>query len=91
MVTVLDADGQPKPNVELFIRWSGGDDHFFTGLKPEIGAGYADFTMEKGETYQVEVVMQSDVAQGIVADVCEGKDHLASWYVVFRWNGETSP
>jgi hypothetical protein len=91
MVTVLDADGQPKPNVELFVRWSDGDDHFFTGLKPEISPGYADLEMIKGETYQVEAVVQSDVAREMVADVCEGQERLASWRVVFRWRGEASP
>jgi len=81
---VLDADGRQMPNVEMIVRWDGGDDRFFTGLKPDIGAGYADFAMEKGETYQVAIVgTESDVAQGIVADVCEG-DHLTSWEVVFR-------
>jgi hypothetical protein len=91
MVTVLDADGQPMPNVELFVRWSDGDDHFFTGLKPEIGVGYADFELRKGETYQVEAVVQSDVARGIVADACENGGRLASWRVVFRWKNVTSP
>jgi hypothetical protein len=87
MVVVLDAEGEPQPNVELFIRWSSGDDHFFTGLKPEIGAGYADYDLTKGETYQVEVVVDSEVAQGIVADVCAGGERLASWYLVFQWSG----
>ena len=83
-VMVLDADGRQMPNVELIVRWEGGDDRFFTGLKPDIGAGYADFAMEKAKTYQVVVVgLESDVAQEIVADVCEG-DHLASWEIVFQ-------
>lgn len=79
------------PNVELIVRWDGGDDRFFTGLKPDIGAGYADFAMEKGKTYQVVVVgMESDVAQGIVADLCEG-DHLASWELVFQLDRAPPP
>lgn len=91
VVTVLDAEGQQKPNVELFIRWGSGDDHFFTGLKPELGVGYADFALQKGETYQVEVVVDSEVAQGIVADECQGLGRLATWYVAFRWTVGTLP
>jgi hypothetical protein len=91
MVMVLDANGQQKPNVELFIRWGGGQDRFFTGLKPEVGAGYADYTLEKGETYQVSVVMESDVALEMVADPCDDAGRLTSWYVVFQWTDGTPP
>jgi hypothetical protein len=88
MVMVLDADGQQQPGVELLARWDGDNDRFFTGLKPEIGPGYADLQMQEGETYQVVVMgAESQVAQGIVADACEGKETLASWQIVFQWNG----
>jgi len=90
--TVLDAAGQPMPNVELLIRWSTGEDRFFTGLKPERGVGYADYTLEEGERYQVGIVgTESDVAQEIVADVCSEAGALASWVVVFRLSGDVSP
>jgi hypothetical protein len=89
MVMVLDAEGQQLPNVELLVRWDGGDDRFFTGLKPEAGPGYADFRLRKGEMYQVVVIgAESQVAQDIVADTCEGQAYLASWQVVFQWNGQ---
>jgi hypothetical protein len=88
IVTVLDVEGRQQSNVELLMRWESGDDHFFTGLKPELGLGYADFALQKGETYQVQVVVDSEVAQGIVADACQNSDQLASWYVVFQWTGD---
>ena len=76
------------PNVELLARWEGGDDRFFTGLKPETGPGYADMRLHKNRTYQVVVIgAESQVAQDIIADTCEGKGYLASWQVVFQWNG----
>jgi hypothetical protein len=85
---VLNAEGQQQPNVELLVRWGARDDHFYTGLKPEVGPGYADFTLEKDQAYQVVVVgAESQVAQDIVADTCAGKGYLASWQVVFQWNG----
>jgi hypothetical protein len=84
-ITVLDARGEPQPNVELLIRWGAGEDRAFTGLKPEKGAGYADFDLATGESYQVGVIgIGSEVAQGIVADDCVGRDAFASWVVVFQ-------
>ena len=89
MVMVLDAEGQPQPSIELLVRWDGGDDHFFTGLKPEVGPGYADFRLQKGQTYQLVVIgAESQVAQGIEANTCEGQGYLASWQVIFQWNGQ---
>ena len=87
MVTVWDAEGQPRSNVELLIRWDDGDERFFTGLKPEVGLGYADFAMEKGKSYELVVVgMESDVARDILADMCVDEGYLSSWHVVFRLN-----
>jgi hypothetical protein len=89
MVMVLDAEGQQQPSIELLVRWDGKDDHFFTGLKPEVGPGYADFGLVKGQTYQVVVIgAESQVAQGIEATTCEGQGYLATWQVVFQWNGQ---
>ena len=83
-VTVLDAEGQPLPNVELLIRWQDGEDRFYTGLKPEQGAGYADYRLVADKSYQVGIVgMASDFAQEIVADACfDGTP--AGWDLVFR-------
>jgi hypothetical protein len=90
--TVLDAAQQPMPNVELLIRWSTGEDRFYTGLKPEMGVGYADYALAEGESYQVGIVgTESDVAQGIVADACGEGGTLASWKVVFQRSGDVSP
>ena len=56
MVMVLDAEGQQQPGIELLVRWDGQDGHFFTGLKPEVGPGYADFGLKKGVIYQVLII-----------------------------------
>jgi hypothetical protein len=90
MVTVLDAEGQQMPNIEILVRWAEESDRFFTGLKPEIGPGYADFALQKGQSYQVVVIgADSEVATDIVADLCEQQGHLASWQVVFQWNDQS--
>jgi hypothetical protein len=90
---VLDVAGHPQANVELLIRWTGGEDRAYTGLKPEKGIGYADFDLVVGQSYQVGVIgLESDVAQGIVADECEGAEsgRIASWEVVFQLSGGAS-
>ncbi len=52
-IFVRDAAGNPLPGVEINIHWLGGDERIFTGLKPEIDPGYADFLMAQDEVYQV--------------------------------------
>jgi hypothetical protein len=39
------------PGIELIVSWAGGEEHFFTGFKPELGNGYADFVMTPGVIY----------------------------------------
>jgi hypothetical protein len=91
-VLVYAADGQQQPNVELFIRWGEGEDRFYTGLKPERGAGYADFAMAKGATYQLGIVgIESDVALDITADMCQEQGHMPSWDIVFQFSGDERP
>lgn len=86
-ITVLDEIGSPQANVELLIRWDEQDEHFFTGLKPEKGAGYADFSMQEGQLYDLVIVgVQSGVAQGLATNGCENEGLLASWDIVFQFN-----
>ncbi len=51
-IFVRDAAGNPLPGVEINIHWLGGDERIYTGLKPEIDPGYADFLMAQDEVYQ---------------------------------------
>ena len=45
-VNVFDASGNPVPGVGIVITWNGGVDRFVTGLKPEFGLGFADYSMD---------------------------------------------
>jgi len=38
------------------LSWPGGKDKLFTGFKPDVDPGYADFQMKPGEIYQIEPV-----------------------------------
>ena len=89
-VYVRDAAGVGIPGVQVLVNWPGGEDKFFTGFKPEVDPGYADFEMEPDEMYQVELVdVESNVAQengagriGLCPDL--PPDVQPSWQVVFK-------
>lgn len=89
-VYVRDGAGKGVPGVQILVNWPGGEDRFFTGFKPEADSGYADFEMEPGEVYQVELAdVQSNVAQEVGAgldDLCPDlpPDVQPSWQIVFQ-------
>jgi hypothetical protein len=89
-VYVRDGTGNGVPGVQILVNWPGGEDRFFTGFKPEVDPGYADFEMKPDETYQVELVdVKSDTAEEIGAsltDLCPDipSDVQPSWQIVFQ-------
>lgn len=91
-VYVRDGTGKGVPGVQILVNWPGGEDRFFSGFKPEADPGYADFEMEPGEIYQVELVdIESDTAQEVgadLADLCPDlpSDVQPSWQIVFQIN-----
>jgi hypothetical protein len=54
-VVVTDERGRGVSGVEVWLMWSGGADRAVTGLKPQRGAGYADFNAEPGASYELGV------------------------------------
>lgn len=87
-VFVQDYDGQGVPGEAVRVRWDAGEDTFYTGLKPERGPGYADFQMEEGKAYLVELPGRSDpTSQPLVATSCNtenGDKAIGSYRVFFR-------
>jgi hypothetical protein len=72
-VVTESADGQQIPGIEVVVTWDNGFDHFFTGLKPDLGAGYGDFTMTSGVVYSVHLAESPSVAiDGLTAESCSG-------------------
>jgi hypothetical protein len=87
-VFVQDFGGEGIPGEAVRVRWDDGEDIFYTGLKPERGPGYADFQMEAGTGYVVEMPGRSDpTSQPLVASPCNtenGDDAITSYRVFFR-------
>ena len=73
-VLVLNRSRRQLAGIEIVITWDGGKEQFFTGLKPELGNGYADYLMTSGTTYTVQLARGSDVALGITAPTCQSPD-----------------
>jgi hypothetical protein len=78
-VLASDAAGQPVPGVEVVVTWDGGETHFYTGLKPELGPGYADFTMTPGITYTLRLGDGGQPVNGLTADQCSQTGGGAYW------------
>jgi hypothetical protein len=87
-VLAEDRAGEPVPGVEVVITWAGGFDHFFTGLKPDLGLGYGDFAMTPGVDYVLHLAESPAlVIEGLTAENCvapAGTVYLGSWLLVFR-------
>jgi hypothetical protein len=73
-VTVSNRSRRQLAGVEIVITWDGGQEQFFTGLKPELGNGYADYLMTPDTTYTVQLAQGSDVARGVTAPTCQSPD-----------------
>jgi hypothetical protein len=69
-IELKDAQGQPAAGVQIVIAWDGGLDTFYTGLKPTISPGYADFVMTAGVEYSLRVGGSSETVKGLLAPQC---------------------
>lgn len=95
-IYVQDSGGDGIPGVEVLVKWPTGQDNFFTGLKSRSNAGYADFQMEAGVTYQVELrggqsTIATDINQAadtLCPDLPDGI--LPSWQVVFQQSNDAT-
>ena len=65
-VKVAIVDGARQVGME----WSGGEEHFFTGLKPELGHGYADYRMTAGTEYALSLSAGGTRITGLSAPPC---------------------
>ncbi|MCX8061537.1 MAG: hypothetical protein N3D16_03030 [Anaerolineales bacterium] len=86
IVYVWDAQGNELPGVEIVVNWEGGENRFFTGLKPELGLGYADFAMQEGVVYSVRLASGSEPVFNLTAPTCtaaNGETFLGVWILEF--------
>jgi hypothetical protein len=54
-IEALDRFNQPVSGVLVIVNWRDSEERFFTGLKPEKGLGYADYTLTPGVLYTLRL------------------------------------
>jgi hypothetical protein len=69
-IVLMDTERRPVPGVMLIVTWDGGENRFFTGMKPELGNGYADFIMADGVVYSVRIVEGGAFVPDISPPLC---------------------
>jgi hypothetical protein len=84
-VYVYDASGNQVPGVAVIVTWEGNSNRFVTGLKPEFGVGYADFTMDPAKTYTLRLEDGGDPVTDITGRQCEDRDepYWGTWRLNF--------
>ena len=70
-VLVFNSNRRQMPGIEILITWEGGAENFFTGLKPELGNGYADYIMSPDVIYTLQLRSGSDIASGLSLPTCQ--------------------
>jgi len=78
-VEVTNSANQPIPGTEILISWSGDEDRFFTGLKPEISDGYADYLMTPDVVYSIQLVKGGMVVSNLTAPSCSIEGGITNW------------
>ena len=73
-IFVINAARKQIPGAEIVVTWNEGEEHIFTGLKPEINHGYADYLMSSGVTYSLRMADGGTPATGLSAPPCTDKD-----------------
>ncbi len=76
--------------MEIRVLSDQDEDRFYTGLKPELGLGYADFQMDPDLTYSVQLPEASGVVTEVESEACtpeEGESYPGSVLLVFEQPG----
>ena len=74
------------PGVEVLVSWDGGQDHFYTGFKPELGKGYGDIEVEPDISYELMVVGGSPVVDDLRLETCDAiaGGFIGGWRLTFQ-------
>jgi len=71
-------DGIPGVAIQIALGIDPNE-VFYTGLKPELGLGYADFSAEPGLTYQVEIPDSGLIVSEIEVPTCQNESEESYW------------
>jgi len=86
-VNALNAVNIPVAGVQIVVTWDNGVDTFYTGFKPELGQGYADFEMTPGIIYTLQLTKGDKPVTGLISEDCpsnSGARYWGSWRLTFK-------
>ena len=86
-VRILDALSEGVPRMSILVIWDSGQEKFFTGLKPELGLGFADFVMTEGLVYTLQVSDADRLVTGLTSELCTGEEgdlYPGAWLLTFQ-------
>jgi len=86
-VEVHNAADAPVSGVRVDVTWANGQDSFFTGLFPLQDAGYADFVMASGVTYNLQIGEGGELVSKLTAPDCkntDGSTYSGGWMLEFN-------
>ena len=84
---LMDSRHRQAAGIEINVTWEKGEDRFFTGFKPELGDGYADFIMQADTVYSVREVEGGSFVPNISAPTCtdaNGATYLGGLLLTFQ-------
>jgi len=86
-VVVYNSNRRQLPGIKIIITWENGEEQFFTGFKPEIGNGYADYLMTPDTAYTIQLGLGSDIATDLIAPTCQtsnGETYTGGFKITFQ-------
>ena len=86
-IMLMDARRRQVAGLEIIVTWDKGEDRVFTGLKTELGTGYADVLMKADTVYSVQVVQGGSFVPNISAPMCTdpaGGTYLGGLLLTFQ-------
>jgi hypothetical protein len=84
---LMDSRRRQVAGIQIIVTWTEGEDRFFTGFKPELGDGYADYVMQADTVYSVRVVEGGSFVPNISAPTCtdeNGAVYLGGLLLTFQ-------
>jgi len=85
-VYVYDEMGEGVPAVKVTVSWGASQEVFFTGLKPDVNPGYADFQMEADQVYSVRLDQLAEPVTGLSGSACTtpaGQSSMLTYQLIF--------
>ncbi len=86
-VIVYNSTRRQLAGIKVIITWDAGEEQFFTGLKPELGNGYADYRMTPDIAYTIQLGQGSDIATNLIAPDCQtpsGESYTGGFKLTFQ-------